>query len=207
MRRRIIPTATRLKSHDKFDDYVIAWPNMKYNARVQKATGTVTIFTFKRWEKVGLVRFGQLIDGVKAALFNLKTDEARATAELPTSIPYGVATGEDRSTFKTHRQELVEQRPSFVEHMAALGQPVTPVDPAGYAALGEPADALPPLKEGERRLVGVIDATPRWRDLLPGLLAALVDGSPKGQGIARAELERMALAADAYVAISKKGVE
>jgi len=64
-----------------------------------------------------------------------------------------------------------------------------------------------PLKEGKRRLVGTIDLTPSWRDLLPTLLTLVECGGSAGRQTAMEELNRMALAADAYVAISKKGVE
>ncbi len=43
-----------------------------------------------------------------------------------------------------------------------------------------------------------IDATPTWAAILPILLAVLEDGDAEGRKMARAELRRMADAADAY---------
>jgi hypothetical protein len=48
-----------------------------------------------------------------------------------------------------------------------------------------------------------IDMTPTWQDILPLLLAAYEDGTPKGRAIASEELIRMAQSADAYVAMQK----
>lgn len=48
--------------------------------------------------------------------------------------------------------------------------------------------------------IQTINLTPTWEGILPGLLAALTDGGPEGQQIAREELTRMAKIADAYVA-------
>ncbi len=43
-----------------------------------------------------------------------------------------------------------------------------------------------------------IDITPTWVAIVPILIAALTDGTPEGQRIAKEELLRMAKAADAY---------
>lgn len=44
------------------------------------------------------------------------------------------------------------------------------------------------------------DLTPSWSGILPVLLMAYADGTPKAQSEARTELERMARLADLYVA-------
>lgn len=54
-----------------------------------------------------------------------------------------------------------------------------------------------------KRFAGTIDLTPSWSGILPTLLAAVTDGTPEGQSIARQELARMAEIADRYVALSK----
>lgn len=46
-----------------------------------------------------------------------------------------------------------------------------------------------------------IDLTPTWSAILPALIAALCDGTPTGQDMARRELANMAQAADAAVAM------
>lgn len=51
--------------------------------------------------------------------------------------------------------------------------------------------------------VQTIDMTPTWAAILPALLAALIDGTAVGQGMARKELARMAEIADSYVAAQK----
>lgn len=48
-----------------------------------------------------------------------------------------------------------------------------------------------------------IDATPTWAGLMPGLVAALQNGGPLGQTIAREELLRLAGAVDAMNAANK----
>ena len=48
-----------------------------------------------------------------------------------------------------------------------------------------------------------IDATPLWADVLPILFATLERGNANAQRIARAELERMAHAADRFNALAK----
>ena len=70
-------------------------------------------------------------------------------------------------------------------------------DVARVAAEAEAkAEALP---EGPR----VIDATPTWSAVLPLLFAALENATEDGKRIARAELQRMAEAADRFNAIAK----
>lgn len=59
--------------------------------------------------------------------------------------------------------------------------------PAYVEAIGSP-----PAKR-----VGTIDLTPTWAGIMPAMLAALTDGTPKGRDIAKAELTRLALIADA----------
>lgn len=51
--------------------------------------------------------------------------------------------------------------------------------------------------------VKVIDCTPTWASLLPVYIAALEDGSEAGRVAARAELARMAEAADRYNELCK----
>lgn len=51
----------------------------------------------------------------------------------------------------------------------------------------------------EKTLIGTIDCTPSWSALLPVMLLAYTDGTPKGHAAARSELERMARLADLYV--------
>lgn len=55
--------------------------------------------------------------------------------------------------------------------------------------------------------VRYIDATPTWAAILPALLAAVTDGTAEGQRIARAELVRMARAADSAVAMEREAAE
>jgi len=43
-----------------------------------------------------------------------------------------------------------------------------------------------------------VDITPTWTGVLPVLLAALQDGTPKGKAMAIDELRNMALAADEW---------
>ena len=50
----------------------------------------------------------------------------------------------------------------------------------------------------EKTKIGTIDMTPTWVAVLPIMLAALTDGSPEAQRIAKEELKRMAELADAY---------
>jgi hypothetical protein len=49
--------------------------------------------------------------------------------------------------------------------------------------------------------IETVDLTPTWSALLPALIAALCEGTPAGQAIARRELISMAQAADAAVAL------
>lgn len=65
----------------------------------------------------------------------------------------------------------------------------------------EPAPAEEP--KPAPAAVRYIDATPTWAAILPALLAAVTDGTTEGQRIARAELVRMARAADSAVAAAK----
>lgn len=64
-----------------------------------------------------------------------------------------------------------------------------------------------------KRKVGVIDMTPSWEGLLPGMLAVLADVGPasaptvKARGIIREELARMAQAADKYIEAQKNPVD
>lgn len=55
--------------------------------------------------------------------------------------------------------------------------------------------------------VRYIDATPTWAAILPALLAAVTDGTAEGQRIARAELARMARAADSAVEMERHAAE
>lgn len=55
----------------------------------------------------------------------------------------------------------------------------------------------------EKTLIETVDLTPTWAGMLPALLAAYRDGTPKGQRIAYEELTRMAGIADAYIASQK----
>ncbi len=50
-----------------------------------------------------------------------------------------------------------------------------------------------------KKLVGFIDVTPTWEEILPTLLTVYADGNATGRTAAREELERMARLADAYV--------
>lgn len=61
----------------------------------------------------------------------------------------------------------------------------------------------PATVEPEAAPVRTIDMTPTWAAILPALLAAVTDGTPTGQAIARKELARMASIADSYVALVK----
>lgn len=61
----------------------------------------------------------------------------------------------------------------------------------------------PATVEPEAAPVRTIDMTPTWAAILPALLAAVTDGTPTGQAIARKELARMAEIADSYVAAQK----
>lgn len=54
-----------------------------------------------------------------------------------------------------------------------------------------------------RRPADVIDLTPTWAGLAPALFAALTDGTPEGQDIARKELTRALAALDAHNAAAK----
>lgn len=54
-----------------------------------------------------------------------------------------------------------------------------------------------------KKPIGTIDITPTWRAILPILLAAYKDGTETGQRLAFEELQRMAMAADAYNLNSK----
>ena len=51
--------------------------------------------------------------------------------------------------------------------------------------------------------VKVIDCTPKWADVLPIYIAVLEDGGEAGRVAARAELARMAEAADKYNELCK----
>ena len=44
----------------------------------------------------------------------------------------------------------------------------------------------------KQKLIGVIDMTPTWESLMPGLMAVLESGTEKGRMIARKELMRLA---------------
>lgn len=63
--------------------------------------------------------------------------------------------------------------------------------------------AAAPAEEPAPAAVRYIDVTPTWAAILPALLAAVTDGTAEGQRIARAELIRMARAADSAVAAAK----
>lgn len=47
------------------------------------------------------------------------------------------------------------------------------------------------------------DLTPTWAGIMPGLIAALQNGTHAGQGMARAELMRLAASVDALNAQSR----
>jgi len=57
--------------------------------------------------------------------------------------------------------------------------------------------------ENVKKLVGFIDMTPTWEEILPTYLVILRDGNAQGQRSAIEELTRMAKLADAYVAEHK----
>lgn len=57
--------------------------------------------------------------------------------------------------------------------------------------------------ENIKKLVGFIDVTPTWEEILPTLLTIHRDGNAAGQRAAIEELTRMAKLADAYVAERK----
>lgn len=50
------------------------------------------------------------------------------------------------------------------------------------------------------KVVGYIDLTPTWSEMLRVMLAVIEDGDAKGKATIRKEFERMAKAADAWVA-------
>ena len=76
------------------------------------------------------------------------------------------------------------------------------LDDCPYSDGGERAERWT-LGWTEAAPVQTIDMTPTWSAILPALLAALIDGTAVGQGMARKELARMAEIADSYVAAQK----
>lgn len=54
------------------------------------------------------------------------------------------------------------------------------------------------------QVVGFIDATPRWQDVLPIILMGLSSGNKRSVQIAEEELLRMAKAADEWNAYCKR---
>lgn len=56
----------------------------------------------------------------------------------------------------------------------------------------------------EKTLIGTVDLTPSWEEILPGLLAVLQDGNSLGRNLAKVQLYRMAKVADQYVELTKK---
>lgn len=99
---------------------------------------------------------------------------------------------------------------------AAPAEEPAPVDPAAGLDMGvELITEARPVRiaggiaesgmteEPAPAAVRYIDATPTWAAILPALLAAVTDGTAEGQRIARAELARMARAADSAVAAAQ----
>ena len=86
-------------------------------------------------------------------------------------------------------QEAVDTAEAWAAHKADVARVAAEAE--------EKADAL------QQSSARVIDATPTWAGVLPILFAALENGTEDGQRIARAELQRMAIAADKFNAIAK----
>lgn len=109
-----------------------------------------------------------------------------------------------------------EREDAIARLAAAPAEEPAPVDPAAGLDMGvELITEARPVRiaggiaesgmaeEPAPAAVRYIDATPTWAAILPALLAAVTDGTAEGQRIARAELVRMARAADSAVAAAK----
>lgn len=70
------------------------------------------------------------------------------------------------------------------------------VDPAVDGVDAE-LDRLIAEATAATKQVGTVDLTPTWAGVMPAMLAAITDGTPTGRDIAKAELTRLALIADA----------
>lgn len=105
------------------------------------------------------------------------------------SQPYLDGTREASAAYCSDLQEAVDTADAWAAHKA---------DAARVAAEAEAkAEAL--RADSPR----VIDATPTWAAVLPMLCLALENATEDGKRIARAELQRMAEAADRFNAIAK----
>lgn len=90
---------------------------------------------------------------------------------------------------------------AYAQECIAAG--ATTEDAIAAARTAEAREAAAKAEEPAPAAVRYIDATPTWAAILPALLAAVTDGTAEGQRIARAELIRMARAADSAVAAAK----
>lgn len=108
------------------------------------------------------------------------------------ALPYQDGTRESAAAYCSDLQEAVDTAEAWASNKA---------DAARVAAEAEgKAEAL------KTRRVATINATPTWAAVLPLLFAALENGTAEGKRIARAELERMAIAADSFnAAVAAKG--
>lgn len=95
---------------------------------------------------------------------------------------------EDGAAYCADLQEAVDTAEAWAANKADVARVAAEAE--------EKADALPKMPRA-------IDATPSWADVLPILFMALENGTEDGQRIARAELQRMAIAADKFNAIAK----
>ena len=63
------------------------------------------------------------------------------------------------------------------------------------------------LEPSEKKLVGYVDMTPKWEEMVDILVGFVEHGDANQQSIARDEIRRMARAADAYNSMQNKITE
>lgn len=75
--------------------------------------------------------------------------------------------------------------------MTAIGLRPAPLKLTGSTATAEPA-----ARDDGAKVVGFIDMTPTWAEMLPVMLLVMTDGNATGRASIKIELERMAALAD-----------
>lgn len=227
----ILPTVSPVKYRGKYPGrarYISGTAGRGMGRHIELNDGTRLWSATDRTAEFSCGRLADDYSAIKAAATPMTADQyevMKEAAELSRTIKdYAGHTKRAEIEARVRRLLLsisaptVPARPATVEPEAAAPVRRDNVEyHNGKAArrAGEPETAFPYLAGGERAArwtlgwnegapaVQTIDMTPTWAEILPALLAALTDGTPEGQGIARTELARMATIADSYVAAQK----
>lgn len=147
------------------------------------------------------------------------TSLAATKAALAESAPDIILTKTDsneyRITFKLAFIDAalgIKGRPAQIEKAESLAAYETDLESAYETALAmvkNMARNLPAVEPiaAPAKPARVIDMTPTWAGILPGLLAILESGTGEGRKIAREELTRLASIADSFIAEQKSAAD